>query len=284
MKKLDDVEYIALLLVVIAIALTVLYWESVEHFTEHAIKEITGTQSVASAPAMPIKPVRPAASQASASAQLQLPAESASLPRLDHSDAAIGNAIEATIGNRAFAQWLVPDKLILHIVATLDNLPRQQAPVQAWPVKPAPGMFLVVGAGPTLQIAASNAARYVPYMRLLQRIKVERLVSVYLDFYPLFERAYKELGYPKGDFNARLLVVIDNLLGAPEPAPPVRLAQPHVVYTYADATLESASAGQKILMRLGLRQEQEVKSKLRQIKAELLRHMRGGTTPPAVTQ
>ena len=68
-------------------------------------------------------------------------------------------------------------------------------------------------------------------------------------------------------------MVIDNLLAAPEPQAPIRLTQPHVLYQYADPALESASAGQKILMRMGGRNEALVKAKLRAIKQELARHM-----------
>ncbi|MBW4047448.1 MAG: DUF3014 domain-containing protein [Proteobacteria bacterium] len=224
---------------------------------------------------MPVVPVTCGASNAIsvAQSQLQVPATSASLPTLEHSDSAIGKAIESVIGKLAFVQWVVPHTLIVHIVSTVDNLPRQQAPVLGWPVKPVLGSLQVSGRGATLAIAQGNAARYAPHLQILQNLGAQRLVSVYLEFYPLFQKAYKEFGYPSGNFNARLLVVIDNLLAAPEPQAPILLAQPRVLDTYADATLESASAGQKILMRMGLRNEQAVKSWPRQIKAQLLQHL-----------
>ena len=277
MKKMDSVEIVAMILVLTAIVLAVLNWERVVRFTEYALQRRTGTPPVASAPPMPVVPAARRALTAVGPAQLQLPATSASLPKLQHSDSSMGAAIESIIGGPAFAQWVVPHALIVHIVSTIDNLARQQAPVQSWPVKPVPGIFQVSGEGATLAIAQGNAARYAPYLHVLESLSAKRLVSVYLDFYPLFEQAYKELGYPSGDFNARLLVVIDNLLAAPEPQPPILLEQPHVLYTYADSTLESASAGQKILMRMGPPNERAVKSRLRQIKADLLQHVR--TTP-----
>ena len=275
MRKVDSVEIVAMIAVLTAIVLALLNWERVVRFTEYAIQRTAGTPPAASAPATPAVPLTRGASNAVSAAlpQLQAPATSASLPTLEHSDSAIGKAIESIIGRPAFGQWVVPHRLIVHIVSTLDNLPRQQAPLQAWPVKPVLGNFQVSGHGATLAIAQGNAVRYAPYLHILQSLGAQQLVSVYFDFYPLFEQAYKELGYPSGDFNARVLVVIDNLLAAPEPQAPILLAQPHVLYTYADSSLESASAGQKILMRMGLRNEQAVKSWLRQIKAELVQHL-----------
>ncbi len=202
----------------------------------------------------------PASSPASAP-QLVLPQQSAAhLPRLDQSDGAFGQALAGLIGHKAFAQWLIPHRLILHIVATIDNLPRQQAPTKAWPVSPVPGALRTSGTGADLAISPDNAQRYAPYLQVLQQVRPHALVEVYLEFYPLFQQAYTELGYPHGDFNSRLLVVIDNLLAAPEPKPPVLLVQPKVLYQYADPRLESASAGQKIMMRLGPAGDADVKA------------------------
>lgn len=236
----------------------------------------------AAATAAQSQPVAGPASSPASAPQLELPQQSAAnLPKLDQSDGAIGQALAGLIGHKAFAQWLIPHRLILHIVATIDNLPRQQAPVKAWPVSPVPGVLRTSGKGADLAISPDNAQRYAPYLQVLQQVKPQRLVEVYLEFYPLFQQAYTELGYPHASFNNRLLVVIDNLLAAPEPKPPVLLVQPKVLFQYADPRLESASVGQKILMRLGPAGETEVKAKLRAIRQALLEKMRPGASTPA---
>ena len=51
------------------------------------------------------------------------------------------------------------------------------------------------------------------------------------------------------------------------------LTQPHVLYQYADPALESATAGQKILMRIGPADEGEVKARLRELRVQLLKRM-----------
>jgi hypothetical protein len=67
----------------------------------------------------------------------------------------------------------------------------------------------------------------------------------------LFQSAYTELGYPDAYFNDRLVEVIDHLLETPEPAGPVALVRPHVLYEYANPDLESLSSGQKLMLRMG---------------------------------
>jgi hypothetical protein len=90
-----------------------------------------------------------------------------------------------------------------------------------------------------------------------------------VESYPLFQRAYLELGFPSGNFNDRLIEAIDDLLDAPEIAGPVKLLQPKVLYQFADPDLEARSAGQKIMMRMGSGNAAKVKAKLREIRHQL---------------
>ena len=90
-----------------------------------------------------------------------------------------------------------------------------------------------------------------------------------MHYYPLFQQSYRELGYPDGYFNDRLVVVIDHLLATPDLPQPPALTQSKVMYEYADPALESRSAGQKLLLRSGPDNEAAIKAKLREIRAAL---------------
>ncbi len=67
--------------------------------------------------------------------------------------------------------------------------------------------------------------------------------------------------------------VIDHLLAAPEVQEPLRLVQPKVLYEYADPRLETLSAGQKILVRVGSENAAKLKAKLREIRGEVTGQM-----------
>ena len=110
---------------------------------------------------------------------------------------------------------------------------------------------------------------YTPYVRIAQAIDAKKLVAVYSRFYALFQEAYRQLGYPTGYFNDRLITCIDDLLAAPELDGPIKLAQPKVLYEYADPDLEALSAGQKIMIRMGLDNERKIKAKLREVRSAL---------------
>src|SRR2546430_13751137 len=68
-----------------------------------------------------------------------------------------------------------------------------------------------------------------------------------------------------------LVEVIDQLLQAPEVSAPIKLVQPKVFYEYADADLESRSAGQKLLIRMGAANARAIKAKLREFRAEIVK-------------
>jgi hypothetical protein len=206
-------------------------------------------------------------------AEEQAPAKNAEpLPALADSDGLIRDAIAGLIGPDAVAQYVYADRVITRIVATVDNLPRDRAPDKVMPVKPVAGAFVVDKSadGSTITIGAANAARYDAYVTLFDALPVKKMVQVYVYFYPLFQKAYEDLGYPNRYFNDRLFEAIDNLLAAPEPQGPIALEQPKVLYTFADSDLEARSAGQKIMMRMGPANEAKVKAKLRVIRRALV--------------
>jgi Protein of unknown function (DUF3014) len=224
-------------------------------------------------PAVP--PAQPAAPQANAESGIQHPVgarsePSPALPALAESDAAVREALAPLFGS-AFDALFRPQELIRNIVATIDNLPRKQVALRVMPVKPVPGSFRVTGADGGVAIAADNAARYTPYVRVMEAVDSTKLVALYVRLYPLFQQAYTELGYPSRYFNDRVFEVIDHLLATPEPPGTVALVQPKVLYDYADPALADLSAGQKILLRMGPENEAKVKAKLSEIKRALSR-------------
>ena len=93
-----------------------------------------------------------------------------------------------------------------------------------------------------------------------------QVADVYRRFYPLFQDAYVDLGYPNGYFNDRLIEVIDDLLATPDKNEPVSLVRPHVLYEFSDPDLESLSSGQKMLLRMGSEHRSSVKQKLREFR------------------
>jgi hypothetical protein len=235
---------------------------------------------VAAAPPAPPKPAAAPAAPAPAPDAIQHPIEQApaaeALPALDQSDEPLRAALAGLIGARAVRDYIIPAELIHRIVATIDNLPRTRAAVELWPIKPVGGGLTVAKGETTLAIGADNAKRYTPYVVLAEAVDPAKLAAVYVHFYPLFQSAYRELGYPNGYFNDRLIVALDDLLAAPEVAQPVALVAPHAMFQYADPQLEALSAGQKVMIRIGPANEERIKARVRALRAVLVHEKPAG--------
>ncbi len=190
------------------------------------------------------------------------------MPALAQSDELLKGILSGFV-DRASLESFYPDSIVNRFVATIDNLPRKDAAVQVMPVKPVRGAFAIDDAGGGAAIASNNSARYAAYVRLIEAIDAEKAVATYARYYPLFQQAYVNLGYPSGYFNDRLIQVIDHLLAAPEVQGPVKLVRPKVMYKFADPELESLSTGQKAMVRMGTESAAKVKAKLREIRSEL---------------
>lgn len=202
---------------------------------------------------------------------IEPPAAEKPLPPLNESDAAVKEALTGLWSDKTLEQFFHLGEFIRRVVATVDNLPRPKVALRLMPVKQVPGKFLVTGKGQALAVSPDNTARYQPYVQLAEAVDSGKLVALYVRFYPLFQQAYQDLGYPQGYFNDRLVEVIDHLLAAPEAPPGFKLVQPKVFYQFADPELEARSAGQKILMRIGSENAARIKAKLREIRGELTR-------------
>ena len=193
----------------------------------------------------------------------------APLPPLADSDAALRDALGQVAGAATVKDYLRPENIIRHLVVTIDNLPRQKVAVEKRPTSPVAGSFLADGDEVRATINPKNFARYQPLVAVISRLDMQQVAAVYVQFYPLFQQAYQDLGYPNGYFNDRLVQVIDTMTAAPEPSGPIALVRPNVMYTFADPALESRPAGQKLLIRMGPDNAAAIKAKLIELRAAI---------------
>jgi hypothetical protein len=191
------------------------------------------------------------------------------LPALEDSDAPLLGAISALVGTDAL-QLAVPKNVIRHVVVTIDNLPNEKLAERLRPLKPMAGKFAVSGSEEAPVLDPANFERYSAFVQMVRTVDTKTLVTTYTRYYPLFQQAYVDLGHPPEYFNDRVIEVIDHLLEAPEISGPVELAQPGVLYQYADPKLESLSSGQKVLVRMGSANALVVKAKLRELRSALI--------------
>lgn len=236
----------------------------------------------APAPAPPPPPAEPAIRHPVATGRDKLPG-------LDESDGYIKGALLDLLGKKSALSNLVLDGFARRFVATVNNLATDNAASQSWPVNPTAGHFEVDAPSGSGVISAKNAARYKPFVDFVTGIDSRRAVSLYVRLYPLFQRAYEDLGFPGKYFNDRVIEVIDNLLATPDTAGTIKVKTvaadgspaapaPGRLYVFDDPALEAATAGQKILLRVGPDNARRLKAKLSEVRQRLLQNT-AGTAP-----
>lgn len=230
----------------------------------------------------PLAPVGADVQPVSAPLAASAPALPPSAPALDAApiadgDEAVTAALVESFGREAVFKLLQTDGFAARIAATVDNLTRGHVAPRLWPLNPAPGRFMVADDG---RIAADNARRYDAALRLLDALPPAEAAAFYRRLYPQLQAAYGALGYPGQSFHQRLLEVIDHLLETPAVSRPPQVTQvevkgdvpsarPWVRQEYADPTLQSLSAGQRLLLRLGPTHQARVMAWLRELRAAL---------------
>lgn len=248
--------------------------ELVQEAPERVRRALTPSGDAAAPPSEPT----PAASTESAIEHPIATDPYAALPTLERSDGEFLDELKPLLPGDALAQ-LDAQGLIRRIVVAVDNLPGGRLPMKQRPVKAVGGQFLVEGEDDTLTLSPSNYARYEPLIALAEQVDADALAALYRRYYPLFQQAWQELGYPDAYFNDRLVAVIDHLLAAEPVEEPVRLVRPNVLYRYADPALEALSPGRKILVRMGPENAERTKAVLRKWRAAILSQEAGKRSP-----
>jgi hypothetical protein len=206
------------------------------------------------------------------------------LPPLMESDPIVLDSMAALVGQPQVYSFFVTEDVIPRAVAAVDAMSSRQVPDNIMPVRGAAGAFeatsddrpgdVILGEdGEPMQqyvMDPVNFQRYNAHVELIEAVAVDELADTYRAQYPWFQQAYRDLGYPDANFNDRLVEVIDELLATPEPEAPVRMVKPEAVYLFIDPELESLSAGQKTLLRMGPANAERVKEKLRDLREAIV--------------
>lgn len=266
-----------LIVIILAIAAGAAYWW---WNAWYPVTVTSAPEPAMSAPAASAAPAPAASATVPAEPAIQYPVQAPTTAApLESSD--IAATLEDFLGRKAVGIFLQIDDFPRRFTATVDNLGRSYAPASLWPINPTLGRFKVqTGAGNTV-ISANNSLRYTALVLLAESVDTHKAVDLYIRMYPLLQRAYQDLGYPKAYFNDRLIKVIDLLLDSPDPGYPVNLQltdvkgpepslTPWVRYQFADPALESLTSGQKIMVRVGSVNERRLKARLSALRKELL--------------
>lgn len=147
--------------------------------------------------------------------------------------------------------WLAETELVRTAATVLENAARGQLPRKFLGFLAPEGAFAVRQTAGGLQADPASYQRYDSFVSTLQTLPPARAAELFRLVEPLLAEAVRELG--KDDATPRQLAysALGIALATPRVEPAVRLQQPKVMYTYADAALEELAPLQKQLLRMG---------------------------------
>jgi len=194
------------------------------------------------------------------------------LPPLAETDPIVRELVARLSSHPTIAAWLTTKGLIANFTVTTLTIAEGRTPVQFLrPIAPR-GRFRTRSAGEELFVDPRSYDRYNLHADAVAALDSVGTASLYLTLKPRISDAYRELGYPEGDFDRVLERAIGVLLQTPALDERVALYPNGVTYAYSDPKLESLSPAQKQFLRLGPRNSQAIRAKLEEIAALLKLH------------
>jgi Protein of unknown function (DUF3014) len=206
-------------------------------------------QSVDPAPAKPV----PAAGEA------------IDLPPLPETDPIVRQLVGNLSSHPTIAAWLATDQLVRNFTVVVFNIAGGRTPAkQLSRVRPV-GRFQVAVSGTNVAIDPRSYRRYDAYADAVAGLDAQGTARLYATLKPRIQDAYRELGYPDGNFDQALERAIVELLKTPVIEGTIALRPKSVAYEFSDPALQSLSSAQRQFLRMGPRNVRLIQAKLREI-------------------
>ena len=187
------------------------------------------------------------------------------LVELDKSDDLVRQLAKEISTHPRIPVWLMSDHLIRRFVASVDNIANGLSPRPHINFFIPEDDFKIVKKGNLFYADPDGYSRYNPVVDVIISLDIEQCIYVFRSLKPLFQEAYRDLGYPDQDFQETFFKAVVELLKAPIVEGDVRLERTVVSYVMADPKLEDLSDAQKHLLRMGPENVGAVQTKLREI-------------------
>jgi hypothetical protein len=218
---------------------------------------------------------RPAPTQAASSAPRTLAnepppslggtGEPITIPPLDASDTLVRTLVQALSESPAVMAWLPTNGLIRNFTVVVANIADGATPAKHLSVLRPPSIFRIVERDGHLYVDPRSYARYSAIADAIASLEPAGAARLYATLKPRIEEAHRDLGSSDRSFDRTLERAIVALLDTPIVDAPVRINPKGIGYAYADERLESLTAAQKQLLRMGPPNVRIIKTRLREI-------------------
>jgi hypothetical protein len=186
------------------------------------------------------------------------------LPSLDGSDLLVRSLVKGLSSRPEFVTWLANDNVVRNIVGIVENIASGVSPKSFLGDFSPKDPFGGTGRGTTFTTDPRSFERYNTAADAFASLDSPGVARAYQQLSPLCESAYRELGVP-GTFREALERAVGRMLATPDVPANAPLLWNYATYQYKDEQIESLSAAQKQLLRMGPRNVKIVKDKLQEL-------------------
>lgn len=188
-----------------------------------------------------------------------------SLPALNDSDEWFRQKAKDLSTYAKLAEWLKINDLIRRITAAVDNIADGMSPRAHLKFLAPNKSFTVVKKREKLYLNPQSYRRYDLIADVFSSLDANGAVRIFRELKPLFQEAYRELGYPRQDFQETLIRAIKELLDTPIVERDIVVKEAVITYQMVDEDLEDLSDAQKHLLRMGPQNVRKIQNKLREM-------------------
>ncbi len=179
------------------------------------------------------------------------------LPSLNESDEFVR---EQLVDFALPGKWLTLDELVRRASVVLENTARGVLPRNQLEWLAPQGAFAVRREGNQYWVDPAGYARYDTMVGRITRVTPERWAQLFHTLEPLLDLALRELGGDTQSSSELLKLALQQVEQTPVLTKPAQLIRPKVTYLYVDTQLESMSALQKQLLRMGPKNVADLKA------------------------
>jgi hypothetical protein len=259
--KEDQTKWIVLIVLFIVSAVVVGYIV----FQRQRAKTPIAVAAPVAAPAAPA-PARPVTGPL-------VQAENIPLPPLAETDALVRQLLVKLSSHPKVLAWLATNGLIENFtVATLNISDGKSPALMHWRNLTPDGRFSVINTTGGPMLDAKSYRRYDAYAAAINALDAPGTARLYLTLKPRIMEAYRNLGFPEGDFDPVLERAMHELITTPAIPNEIPLREKVITYQFVDPNVESLSSAQKQLLRMGPENMHIVQNKLKDIAVQLGLH------------
>jgi hypothetical protein len=192
-------------------------------------------------------------------------AEPVVVPPLDESDPLVRELVRRLSSHPQVVAWLTTDRLIRTFTVAVANVAEGVTPATHVQILRPRQAFGVTEVGENLVVDPKSYSRYDGLAQAVDSIDAAAASKLYATLKPRLDEAYRELGYLDAPFDAAVERALVRLLKTPVNDRQASIEPRGIGYGYRDERVESLSAAEKQLLRMGPANARRVQAKLREI-------------------